>query len=44
VPPECKETVLPEDDPAGLKDLGGSYSEYNNTYCAFVDDYFFYVI
>jgi hypothetical protein len=31
---------LPEDDPAGLKHVGGSYSENNNTHCAFVGDYF----
>jgi hypothetical protein len=36
--------VLPEDDPAGFKHVGGSYSEYNNTHCAFVGNYFFYVI
>jgi hypothetical protein len=30
-------TVLPEDDPAGLKHVGGSNSnsEYNSTHCAF---------
>jgi hypothetical protein len=25
----CNEAILPEDDPAGLKHVGGSYSEYN---------------
>jgi hypothetical protein len=32
--------VLPEDEPVGLKHVRGSYSECNNTRCAFV---FFYV-
>jgi hypothetical protein len=33
-------TVLPEDDLAGLKHVGDSYSEYNNIHSAFVGDYF----
>jgi hypothetical protein len=29
VQPECNKTVLPEDDPEGLKHIGGFYSEDN---------------